>query len=284
MSHSPRPDAAPAATSPLAIALAARFGALPQVAAVTLAGSRASGVADARSDLDLYVYADADVPVADRTGIVGDRAERLELDQRFWKLGDTWVDAATGLAVDVMYRSPDWIEGRLDDLLIHHQASVGYSTCLWHNVLASRPLYDRDGWFATLRARADRPYPEPLRRAIVAKNHPILRDASFSYLHQIELALARDDAVSVSHRVAALLASFFDVLFAVNRLPHPGEKRLVEFALARCAHRPADLAGRVHAVLGVPPAATGPDGRRLIAACHALIDDPDALLAADGLS
>ena len=46
-----------------------------------------------------------------------------------------------------------------------------------------------------------------LRRAIVAKNWPILRRNQSSYRRQIELAIERDDAVSVHHRVTALVAS-----------------------------------------------------------------------------
>src|SRR5690606_35735048 len=109
-------------------------------------------------------------------------------------------------------RSPQWIEDQLDRVLIHHQASVGYSTCFWFNVLHSRPLYDPDGWYATLQHRARQPYPDALARAIVAKNHPILRTLRHSaYTHQLEHAVNRGDWVSIQHRITAILASYFDI-------------------------------------------------------------------------
>jgi hypothetical protein len=44
---------------------------------------------------------------------------------------------------------------------------------------------------------------------------------------QIAAAIRRNDTVSINHRVAAWLASYFDIIFAVNSRFHPGEKRLL---------------------------------------------------------
>ncbi len=51
-----------------------------------------------------------------------------------------------------------------------------------------------------------------------------------SYDAQIKKAFARKDMVSVNHRTAAFLESYFDIIFALNRLTHPGEKRMVQYA------------------------------------------------------
>src|SRR4029077_20393485 len=42
-----------------------------------------------------------------------------------------------------------------------------------------------------------------------------------------QAAFLRQDLVSLNHRVAAWLSSYFDILFAGNRKFHPGEKRLL---------------------------------------------------------
>ena len=44
----------------------------------------------------------------------------------------------------------------------------------------------------------------------------------------------RNDVNSVNHREAAFIASYFDIIFALNEQLHPGEKRLIQFAKNNC--------------------------------------------------
>jgi hypothetical protein len=263
------------ASAGVAPRVAVPFAAIPQVVAVAMAGSRATGDADDRSDIDLYVYVEESLTLADRAAIATRFATHPEVGNDFWEPGDEWIDAQTGRHVDVMYRTPLWIEEQLERVLVRHEASVGYSTCFWHNVLYSTPLFDRSGWYGDLQAAAARPYPPPLRRAIVARNHPILRQTLSSYLAQIERAVRRGDSVSIQHRVTALLASYFDVLFAVNELPHPGEKRLLQLATTRCSKIPAEMETRINAVLET---ASRPASFVVIEQIDVLLNSLDALL------
>jgi len=265
--------------SHLARRIADRFAELPQVETVTLDGSLTTDRAQAGSDIDLYVYQTDEIPPETRSIIIG-KAETLELDNRFWETGDEWVDAESGIHVDLMYRSPEWIEEQLDRTLRKCEAWVGYTTCFWHNVLSSQILFDRDGWFSDLQRWADQPYPEPLCENIVAKNYPILRRNLSSYHYQIERAAGRKDYVSLNHRVAELLASYFDILFAVNRLPHPGEKRMLAVAQKQCEIRPDGLEEHVMALL---KASVDPGGS-VVEQVDVLLDGLDDWLCAEGFA
>ena len=185
--------------------------------------------------------------------------------------------AGDRIHIDIMYRDPAWIAGELDRVLVRHEASLGYSTCFWHNARHAEVLYDRDGWFARLQGRTVAPYPEALRRAIVAKNRAAIRGIHSSLLHQLERASARGDRVAVQHRLTAILISYFDILFAFNRQTHPGEKRLLALALDRCERLPANFPTALNALLDTPP------GPAMVAQTIALLDDLDALLRAEGL-
>ncbi len=248
--------------------IAERFAALPGTEAVALAGSVASGRSEPGSDIDLYVYGTGEPSLEARRSIVGG-SPRAELGNRFFEPGDEWIDRDGEIHVDVMFRDPRWIEDELQRVLVRHEARAGYSTAFWHGIRCSVLLFDRSGWYARLLDRAAAPYPEELVRAIVGKNQPLLRRNLSSYLRQIEKAIARGDRVSVTHRVAAFLASAFDVLFAVNRVPHPGEKRLVAAAEALCPERPPSFAGDVAALLAAA-ASPGPELLRRVDALGAL--------------
>jgi hypothetical protein len=105
-----------------------------------------------------------------------------------------------------------------------------------------------------------------------ARHHPVVAK-------QIEKAVGRRDLVNVNHRVAALLASYFDVLFAVNRLLHPGEKRMVEFATRHCRLLPADMPSNIASIV-MPNPEELPD---LPSRVGGLLDRLDRLLESEGL-
>jgi|CZKY01.1.fsa_nt_gi hypothetical protein len=263
----------PSTIHALAQRVALRYAELPQVEAVALGGSRASEAADASSDIDLYVFYRETVSLGARRQIATP-STHAEIGNDFWEPGDEWTDAETGVRVDVMFRHVEWIRERLDVVLNQHRASVGYSTCFWYNILNSQILFDRQGWFMALQRTAERPYARELKRAVIAKNFPILRRNMSSYVHQIELAIARDDLISVNHRVTALLASYFDILFAVNEQPHPGEKRLAQFATRLCPRLPGNFPRAMDEVLTTPP---GGD-RQIVDKINALLDGLESLL------
>ena len=265
----------PGRAATLAEGIAGRFAAMPEVEAVAMAGSRMSPFADDQSDVDLYVYASTILPTSSRAEIAGN-AQRSEIGNLFWEPGDEWIDTESGVRIDSMFRTTRWIEDQLDRVLQRHAASVGYSTCFWYNVRNSHSLFDRSGWFKALQERASQPYPPELKRAIVAKNYPILRSNISSYLRQIELALQRHDLVSVNHRGAVMLASYFDIVFAVNEQPHPGEKRLIEFARILCPNLPTGMAERVSAFLSALP------DHGAIERANAMLDGLDDLLRHEG--
>jgi len=141
---------------------ACEYGRQFDVVAVALGGSQSTALADPKSDFDLYVYTRSELDLGVRTKIARASSIRAEIDNRSWEPGDEWHDQS-GIHLDVMFRSTGWIEDQLARVLDRHEASVGYSTCFWANVLYSRILFDREGWFGHLQERARAPYPDEPR-------------------------------------------------------------------------------------------------------------------------
>ena len=221
--------------------LASRMSKLDHVEAVVLGGSISTGLADERSDYDLYVYTRQPVEITAREAILRPRASRLELQRDFWEWEDTWIER-DGTKLEIMYRGCGHAEQEVERRLQYCEASVGYSTCVLHTLAHGHVLADRNGWFEALQQRLlGTPYPDGLFRAIVSKNFPVLGPIISSYEDQVRSAFARQDLVSLNHRTTAWLASYFDILFAGNRQYHPGEKRLLMQA-AQLPTLPANMA------------------------------------------
>jgi hypothetical protein len=170
------------------------------------------------------------------------------------------------------------MEGQINRVLCDHQASLGYTTCFWYTIQHSQVLHDPRGWYQALQDQCQQDYPEALRHNIIALNHPVLRNIIPSYTYQITKAAKRRDLVSINHRLAALFASYFDVIFAISRAPHPGEKRLVSRALAQCQKLPIEMASDIAAVLGASATADP----KLLTRLTSLLDRLDQLLLKEG--
>jgi hypothetical protein len=263
----------------LAAFMAEQFSAIDSVQAVALSGSAAGGAASDHSDIDLYVFATEPIPVAQRQQIAAIRGySRADFNLQYWDTGDEWFDAPSGIEVDIMYWSMGWLEEQLARVIDRHQSAIGYTTCFWHTVKQAVILFDRQGWFTALQEKAQATYPEALRSAIIQLNTPLLHAIIPSYTHQLEKAIQRNDMVSVNHRLCAYLASYFDVLFALNRLLHPGEKRLLAFAENNCPLLPEDMAADIRA-LTFPPST---DKKTWLAHLDHLNKAMDQLLTAQG--
>ena len=200
----------------------------PCVDAVLLAGSRTNDTADELSDTDLYVYGSAAPHVSARRGAAERFADEMEIDNQFWETEDLWIVRDGGEKVELMYRTFTFVRDELQRIYDRHEARVGYSTCVAANFLSSDILFDRDGRVRELQRDYMRPYPDELVQHIIDRNFPLLGRSFSSYTHQILAAVFRGDLISVNHRIAAYVASYFDILFALIRTLHPGEKKMMK--------------------------------------------------------
>ena len=223
------------------------------IKAIALGGSSASGYDDEVSDYDLYFYVKNSINPEKRFKIAEKFAKKYEIDNNFFENGDEWILKDSGKGIDIMYRSPEWIEEQVNRIWNNFGASVGYSTCFIYNIKNSKILYDTDGWYKNLQDRINGEYPEQLAKNIIAKNLPLLYGKmAATFTDQILLAVKRGDVNSVNHRITAFLASYFDVIFALNKQLHPGEKRLIKFAKENCKILPENFEQNIENLITSP--------------------------------
>ncbi|MGL4373249.1 MAG: DUF4037 domain-containing protein, partial [Turicibacter sp.] len=113
-----------------------------------------------------------------------------------------------------------------------------------------------------------------LKKNIIKKNQPILRSCNSSYYHQIEKAIIRRDWNSVNHRVTAFLASYFDIIFALNEMPHPGEKRLLAIVEKDCGIYPCGYKEDIESLL----VAVGTDSKAVLKILNNMVDELESIL------
>ena len=214
------------------------FESLPQIEALAVGGSRATGKADARSDYDVYLYVTGPVGLDAREAILQTYCSVMEIGNHYWENEDNCT-LKNGIDIDIIYRSLDDFSHGIAAVVDECRSANGYTTCMWHNLLTCDIVFDKKGRLSALKERYTVPYPERLKRNIITQNLNLLSGVLPSYDLQIKKATARGDLVSVNHRAAEFLASYFDVIFALNEMTHPGEKRMAALCKAQCKILPA---------------------------------------------
>lgn len=212
-----------------------------EVLAITLAGSGASGRKDNYSDIDIDIITCKEIDIEVREKIIKKLSDIMEINNTFWGTGDEFIMRNSSIQVDIAYFDFNWLKEKLEIMLEKNQASIGYTTCFWHNVINSMIVYDKDGEFENLQKKYTIKYPVKLKKNIIAMNYPILKKSFSSYYNQIEKAIKRNDIINLNNRVSAFLDSYFDIIFAVNEIPHPGEKRLLSITQKMCCKVPENI-------------------------------------------
>ena len=224
------------------------FTKFPEVKAIVLGGSRSGNNFDKSSDYDLYIYCTS-IPDKDCRKLILDKyCSYIELNNQFWEFEDDCT-LSDGVDIDIIYRNINDFENNIENVVEKHRAGNGYTTCFWHNLKNSKVLYDPNKEFHKIQERFEVPFPNELKENIISKNFRLLTGNLPSHDKQILKAFNRGDFISVNHRMAAFIESYFDIIFAVNELTHPGEKRMISYAKEHAKILPKDFEENMNVLL-----------------------------------
>lgn len=256
------------------------FSKLEQVEGILLAGSQATKTNDKESDYDIYIYTYEKIPLEGRKEITDKFCNYMELNNTFWETEDDGVLSENNIQVEIIYRDLQWIDSMLNRTLVKCEADIGYTTCLWSNFINSIILYDKTGELSKLQNKYRINYPKELKENIIKKNYPLLNKQIPAYYHQIEKALKRNDFVSVNHRVAAFFASYFDIIFAINEVPHPGEKKLISIIKNNNLKIPKDIYKNIDTILRLASIKSAD----ILLEIDELVNNLDSLLSSESIN
>jgi len=261
------------------IDLVYEFSKLEEVHGILLAGSHATKTNDKDSDYDIYIYTSNEIALKKRKEITDKFFRYMELDNTFWEKEDDGVLSESNIEVEIIYRDLDWIDNSLKRTLLEFKADTGYTTCFWSNLINSIILYDKNGELNKIQEKYRISYPKELKENIIKKNYPLLKKQMPAYYNQIEKALKRNDFVSVNHRIAAFLASYFDIIFAINEMSHPGEKKLLKIIRDNNLKIPKEMDENIENILKL----TATSSLDILLEIDDLVNNLDRLLVSEGI-
>ncbi|MEI0559700.1 DUF4037 domain-containing protein [Brachyspira intermedia] len=210
---------------------------------IVLSGSKTSLINDDMSDYDIYVYCKASAKSREdmdsRKEFADKYASYYEIGNDYFEHGDEMILKESGICLDFMYRDLSWIKEEMEYVWRGCNSKIGYTTAFLYNIKHSNILYDKEGKFKKFQDELNLEYPEKLKNNIIEKNFNVMYGKKIaSFYEQLEKAVKRNDIVSINHRISSILSSYFDILFALNKELHVGEKKLIQYALKLCRKIP----------------------------------------------
>ena len=213
---------------------------LEEVEAIALGGSRAGENYDEKSDYDVYLYVNSPISEEKRKNILQKFCSYMEIGNSFWEYEDNCV-LNNGIEIDILYRDmKDFMKG-IERVVTEYHPSNSYTTCMWHNLITCKILYDKNGTLKKYKNKYTINYPKQLKENIIKRQLELIDSSMPAYPNQIKKAILRKDFVSINHRITEFLASYFDLLFAINEITHPGEKRLIQLCKKQCKILPENF-------------------------------------------
>lgn len=223
---------------------------------IALGGAHAKGVADAESDLDLYLFARKVLSAAERSQL----CEQFDGIDRIsgWGEASPFVQGGTdfyyrGLKVECWLRNSDYVaniiaecqQGIVRHSLVTWTVMGFYNYCTLSDLHHMQPIDDPAGLLARWQAEVAE-YPALLRQAIITS---CLRAAQFwpDNFHY-RTAVARADTIYVTGIVQQVVHHLIQVVFALNCVYFPGDKKLAA-AIAHLPIQPERFAERIQWLL-----------------------------------
>ena len=242
--------------------IAERFSRIPAVCAVVLGGSRATGTADASSDLDIRIYYDRSL--LDYGELNAAAAEIDDLRRPNLICGEggwgKWVNfggwlTAGGTPTDLIFRDIERVRQTISEtdtgrVGAHYQTGHPHAflNVIYRGELAlCRPLFVRDADFSALKSHAEE-YPEAMRRALMDF---FGFEAGFS-AGFVQKYAESGDLYYLSGHLFRSVSAMNQLLFALNRAYCLNEKKAVSRA-GNLPLAPADYAKQVQQLFRTAP-------------------------------
>ena len=207
--------------------------------AIVLSGSQTSLINDNMSDYDIYIYSNEKINIEMREKFAKKYSVNYEIGNDYFEYGDEIILEKSNICLDFMYRDISHIENEIDYVWRNCNAKIGYTTAFLYNIKNSKILYESNNSFKNFQKELNKDYPKKLKDNIIEKNYNVMyAKKSASFYEQLKKAVERNDIVSINHRISAILASYFDILFAINEELHVGEKKLISYAKKLCKKLP----------------------------------------------